>query len=225
MLLKNSVCLCTEGVWLDEKPLAVPKLDLHPAVETEPAPQPKGVELLHQLYRHWVGDYPKFFKMDLLSKLGFIASELLLQHEGATRFEPREDRSVVFFNRSGSLAADSRYQETIQYADRYYPSPALFVYTLPNIVTGEIAIRNKYYGETSFFVLEKFDAGRMATVSEASFLDPGCRSQLLGWVEGCDETHWQALLLLVERDGEMDARSLQSCLERMHGLVKRTIPQ
>ena len=43
-----------------------------------------------------------------------------------------------------------RFQETIQHADSYYPSPALFVYTLPNIVTGEIAIRNKYYGETSF---------------------------------------------------------------------------
>ena len=38
-----------------------------------------GVEMLHELYRRKVGDYPKFFKMDMLGKLGFVASELLLQ--------------------------------------------------------------------------------------------------------------------------------------------------
>ena len=77
-----------------------------------------------------------------------MASELLLQAEGAERFVPREDRAVVFFNRSASLQADTAYQATIQDPDNFYPSPAAFVYTLPNIVTGEIAIRNKYFGET-----------------------------------------------------------------------------
>lgn len=31
------------------------------------------------LYREFAGDYPKFFKMDALCKLGFIAAELLLR--------------------------------------------------------------------------------------------------------------------------------------------------
>ena len=56
-----------------------------------------GAAMLTELYRAHVGDYPKFFKMDTLSKLGFVASELLLQAEGAERFVPREDRAVVFF--------------------------------------------------------------------------------------------------------------------------------
>ena len=116
-----------------------------------------GGALLTELHRTCVGDYPKFFKMDTLCKLGFVASELLLQAEGAPRFEPREDRAVVFFNRSASLQADTAYQATIQDPENFFPSPAAFVYTLPNIVTGEIAIRNKYYGETSFLVLEEYD--------------------------------------------------------------------
>ena len=90
-----------------------------------------GSALLTELYRAHIGDYPKFFKMDTLSKLGFVASELLLQAEGKPRFEPCEDRAVVFFNRSASLQADTAYQATIQDPDNFFPSPAAFVYTLP----------------------------------------------------------------------------------------------
>ena len=34
-----------------------------------------GSALLTELYRTHIGDYTKFFKMDILSKLGFVASE------------------------------------------------------------------------------------------------------------------------------------------------------
>ena len=158
----------------------------------------QGNALLTELYRAQVGDYPKFFKMDTLSKLGFVASELLLQAEGAPRFEPREDRAVVFFNRSASLQADTAYQETIQNPDNFYPSPAAFVYTLPNIVTGEIAIRNKYYGETSFLVLEDYDENIMARELQNAFQDPMTKSILGGWLDCTDEDHFEARLFLVE---------------------------
>ena len=82
--------------------------------------------LLTSIYREQVGDYPKFFKMDPLCKLGFLASEILLRDE-PERFVPRHDRAVVLFNRSGSFASDSLYQHTIADAANYYPSPAVFV--------------------------------------------------------------------------------------------------
>ena len=155
--------------------------------------------LLTELYRNYVGDYPKFFKMDTLSKLGFVASELLLQAEGEPRFEPREDRAVVFFNRSSSLQADTAYQATIQETENFFPSPAAFVYTLPNIVTGEIAIRNKYYGETSFIVLEQYDKQIMARELRNAFQDPMTQSILGGWLDCTDETHFEARLFLIEK--------------------------
>ena len=157
----------------------------------------KGAALLTELYRNHIGDYPKFFKMDSLSKLGFMASELLLQAEGGQRFEPREDRAVIFFNKSASLQADTAYQATIQDAENFFPSPAAFVYTLPNIVTGEIAIRNKYFGETSFIVLPDRDPQLMARQLQNAFQDPMTESILGGWLDCIDENHFEAKLSLI----------------------------
>ena len=156
-----------------------------------------GAALLTELYRAHVGDYPKFFKMDTLSKLGFVASELLLQAEGAPRFEPREDRAVVFFNRSASLQADTAYQETIQDPNNFYPSPAAFVYTLPNIVTGEIAIRNKYFGETSFIVMEEQNEDILTRELQNAFHDLMTKSILGGWLDCTDENHFEAHIFLI----------------------------
>ena len=158
-----------------------------------------GSALLTELYRTHIGDYPKFFKMDTLSRLGFVASELLLQAEGEPRFEPCEDRAVVFFNRRASLQADTAYQATIQDPDNFFPSPAAFVYTLPNIVTGEIAIRNKYFGETSFIVLPEHDPQIMAQQLQHAFLDPMTTSVLGGWLDCTDEDHFEAELFILNK--------------------------
>ena len=116
-----------------------------------------GSAMLTEIYRAQLGDWPKFFKMDTLSKVGYLASELLLKELGEHRLEGEEytsDRAIALFGTTASLCADRNYQKTIQDIDNYYPSPAIFVYTLPNIVTGEIAIRNHYRGETSFYVMD-----------------------------------------------------------------------
>ena len=170
----------------------------------------QGNALLTELYRAHVGDYPKFFKMDTLSKLGFVASEMLLKDEGEERFVPREDRAVVLFNRTASLQADTNYQATIQDPENFFPSPAAFVYTLPNIVTGEIAIRNKFYGETSFIVMESCDAQIMARQLMNAFQDPMTQSILGGWLDCTDENHFEARLFLVEKQQFNNIESLET---------------
>jgi 3-oxoacyl-[acyl-carrier-protein] synthase-1 len=164
---------------------------------------------LTDIYREQLNNYPKFFKMDALSKLGFIASELLLTAIEPQRADEREDRAVVLFNRAGSLCNDHHYQATIQEAADYFPSPALFVYTLPNIVTGEIAIRNKYYGETSFYVLDEFRADVIEEVITATLHDPAIHSVLGGWVECTDEAHFDALLFIVTDEQDNSEACLQ----------------
>lgn len=157
-----------------------------------------GSELLVEVYRKRVGNYPKFFKMDPLSRLGFVASELLLAQENPRRTDC-EDRAVILFNRSASLADDVLYQKTIRNEEgEFFPSPAVFVYTLPNIVTGEIAIRNKYYGETSFYVFDDKDDSWMDIVDQA-FQDPVTRSAVAGWLECPDLEHFEAELYLIEK--------------------------
>lgn len=157
-----------------------------------------GGEMLSQVYRTKIGGYAKFFKMDTLCRLGFIASELLLQAEASERFVERDDRAVLLFNRYSSLCADRRYFATIRDKDNYFPGPAQFVYTLANIVTGEIAIRNKYYGETSFFVLPERNDEEIASIIMASASDPATHSAIAGWLDCSDDDHFEADLQLIE---------------------------
>ncbi len=147
------------------------------------------------LYREFVGDYPKFFKMDSLCKLGFIGAELLLKGISA---EEKENAAIILFNRNGSLVTDRNYQKTIT-DDNYYPSPALFVYTLANIVTGEIAIRNKIYGESSFYVLSNQDMDLMNDIINNVYLTSSPTFILTGWVDFNDEQNYEAKLKLVTK--------------------------
>jgi 3-oxoacyl-[acyl-carrier-protein] synthase-1 len=158
-------------------------------VATEP-----GNGFLTALYRSLKTDYPKFFKMDGLSKLGFLASELIFGGD-AQRFAPRRDMAVICFNRSSSLDTDRAYQATIRHGEDYFPSPSVFVYTLPNIVAAEIAIRNKIFGETSFYVCKRFDAEQMAATVSHALGNENIRYALTAWVEYADG-QYETLMLL-----------------------------
>ncbi|MDR2917263.1 MAG: hypothetical protein LBV74_20915 [Tannerella sp.] len=138
-------------------------------------------EFLSVLYGYLGTDYRKFYKMDALSKLGFLASEMVLA--GIDRETPKEETGIAFFNTSASLEADKKYQQTIQHKEDFFPSPADFVYTLPNIVTGEIAIRNKIYGETSFYVINRFLSDIICKTVNNMITFGGMKRVLAGWTE------------------------------------------
>lgn len=154
-----------------------------------------GYKSLTTLYKAHIDDYPKFYKMDPLSRLGFVASELLLQAERGGAIPHSGDdtsRAIIFFNEHSSLAADRKYLESIATEGQYFPSPSEFVYTLPNIVTGEIAIRNGYRGETSFYILpsrnERLEQGILSSATS----DPATRSILAGWLDYRDDQNFLA---------------------------------
>lgn len=93
--------------------------------------------------------YPKFFKMDLLSKLAFVAAELLSPFPDT----PVEQTAVVLSTASGCIDVDKKYDES----RKDIASPALFVYTLPNIMLGELCIRHGFKGEQLCTVCQKPD--------------------------------------------------------------------
>ena len=102
---------------------------------------------------------------------------------------------IIFANKSASIKNDTDYLQTIQ-ADSYYPSPALFVYTLPNIVTGEIAIRNNYRAESSFYVLQ--DKQTLQTLAKTTLQSvQTARSALVGWVECESKDNFYAHIKIV----------------------------
>ena len=101
-------------------------------------------------------------------------------------------------NASSSLVTDLNFQQTITDARNYFPSPSLFVYTLPNIAIGEICIRHKIYGENVFLISKKFDADILYFYVNELFEKTDTLNCITGWVESNDSTY-EAFLLLVER--------------------------
>jgi 3-oxoacyl-[acyl-carrier-protein] synthase-1 len=154
-----------------------------------------STESITGLYKKFVGDYPKFYKMDPLCKLGFLGSDLLLKDKTA---DERENAAIVFFNKSGSLVADRNYEKTIE-NDNYFPSPALFVYTLANIVTGEIAIRNKIYGESSFYIMNDLNQQKIDEILESVYTTSNPPFIVTGWIEYTDDLNYFANIKLVTK--------------------------
>lgn len=153
------------------------------------------------LYREHVGDWPKFFKMDTLSRLGFLAVEQLLKRVQTLYPDMSIDNetcSLILANRSASLKNDTDYRATIEDDDNYYPSPALFVYTLPNIVTGEIAIRHHWFGETLCFVLDS--ETELQSLAQTSLHLTPAQQAVVGWVECSDSTHYCAHVQFWKRE-------------------------
>jgi hypothetical protein len=133
--------------------------------------------------------------MDNLSKLGWLATEVLLQNSfDRGKYKP-EDIGIVLSNAHASLDTDIKYYEST----RTMASPALFVYTLPNIVIGEISIRNHFKGENAFFITEDFDAGFIEQYVSNLIKNNILQCCICGWVDVLGN-QYKATLFLIEQE-------------------------
>ena len=145
--------------------------------------------------------YPKFFKMDTLSKITFLGAELLLKNESNVS-ENLKETALVFSNKSSSLETDRKHQKSIQLKTEFYPSPAVFVYTLPNIGMGEVAIRHQLQTENAFFVFEQFEAEFLQKYTVSLLQEKKCGQVLCGWTE-VDGSTRHGFFYLVTQNGTM----------------------
>lgn len=154
------------------------------------------IGFLLSAYNHFDIKYPKYYKMDNLSKLGWLAAEVLLKDSlEAAKYQP-EEIGVVLANASSSLDTDIKYYETA----KDIASPALFVYTLPNIVIGEICIRHNFKGENAFFISDRFDAEFIEQYVSNLINNNILQACICGWVELLDD-QYKTVLFLVEKSG------------------------
>lgn len=156
-----------------------------------------SVDFLKSVYKHYQLAYPKFYKMDSLCKLAFVTSELLLKANKITERYNKEDIAIVIGNSVSSLETDAEYQTTIDRTN-YFPSPTVFVYTLPNILIGEIAIRNGIKGENTFFVFDKFDTDFMSSYINSLLNNDRAKCCITGWVDFYENT-MESFLITVEK--------------------------
>ncbi len=165
---------------------------------------------LQAAYAHFGFNYPKFFKMDNLCKTGFIATELLLQNQPMFASLKPEERGIVIQNANSSLDTDIRYEDSIATA----PSPSLFVYTLPNVLIGELCIRHQVKGETACFVFDIFDADFQEQYVSLLPDYSAVKSCVAGWVDYFNGKG-EAFLCLVQNAGNGLAIHTAENLEKL----------
>lgn len=135
---------------------------------------------LKEIYKFIGLNYLKFFKMDHLSKLGFLASEILLKDIPK---ENLECMNLFLACSCSSLDSDIEYQKTIKDKENYFPSPSVFVYTLPNIVIGEIAIRFGIHGDNGMFIIPPHQKNDFLRTPNHFFQDSSSKPQLIGYLD------------------------------------------
>jgi hypothetical protein len=141
----------------------------------EAAPGPES------FYRSLQYNYPKFFKMDALCKWAWLAAEALLSGQAGVVYEgmDRNKIALVLTTSHGCIDVDRKYSETLATV----PSPALFVYTLPNIMLGEICIRHGFKGEQACMMAESFDSKELYFWAADLLQNRGMDACLCGWVD------------------------------------------
>lgn len=152
---------------------------------------------LKQSYRELDMQYPKFHKMDSLSKLAVLNAEILLHKQPI--YSDRSKIGLLLYNKHSSIDSDTRHQALIMDEQSPLPSPAVFVYTLPNIMLGEICIRHKITGENLCLIAPEFEADSAINQCEMLFRS-GMKQVLIGWVDTFNGSgkSWMAL---VQKDG------------------------
>lgn len=154
-------------------------------------------EFLIEAYKIAEVNYPKFHKMDAQCKLGMLATEFTLKNTDVLLNHSLDKTAIVLSNSASSLETDKQYQASIADKANYFPSPAVFVYTLPNIVIGEIAIKHKITGENAFFISDSFDAQLLVNYTEI-LLQTNTTAVISGWVN-VDAPQAEAFIFLVEK--------------------------
>lgn len=154
---------------------------------------------LSTLYKNLGVKYSKFYKMDRLSKLGIIGVENICQTMPGLNKYKDDEIAMLFMNIDSSLDSDSKHQKMLD--ENRNPSPAIFVYTLPNIVMGEISIFKKWYGENLFILADHFSLKDWLNEVQLSFESNKAKALIGGWINVYDQ-EMDLRMFLVENNDE-----------------------
>jgi len=163
--------------------------------------------------------YPKYFKMDSLCKLAFNASEIVIKGNDHLKELDPTKIGVILQNSHSSLDTDTKYNDTIKDKKNYFPSPAVFVYTLPNVMIGEICIRNKFQGENTCFIAKEFDTEFITDYVNELLDSEKLEACITGWVDYIDGEYC-AMMFLVEKNKENIKDNISFKPEFINRLIK-----
>jgi 3-oxoacyl-(acyl-carrier-protein) synthase len=140
---------------------------------------------------HWsllsASDPSRFLRMDLMCRLGFMATELLAVDFTAMTDARRERLGVCVESFTGSLDTDIRFAQT--------PRPSIFAYTLPSTVIGEICIRHRLNGPVLSLISPNTNGANALTEAAEWLRDGGAKMVLCLGIEAMNRSTANAISL------------------------------
>lgn len=150
---------------------------------------------IREAYRSRGESGMKFYKMDDVCKLGYMAAEWLL--DGVVYGE--EECGIVLSGKYGCLDTDMKHQNLIDAGGDAAASPAVFVYTLPNVVAGEISIRHHIKGENTWLWSDDKAMCSIRSYACLAAAASGMKYCVIGWLD-CMAGSCRASFELLARD-------------------------
>ena len=154
----------------------------------------EGAAGITRLYKECLSDDARYYKMDLFSRLAYVGTGLLAK-DNLAGCAP-EDIGLLIFTKNGSVLADRKHLST--FSQEYYPSPAIFINTLPNVVLGEIAVTHQIKGETTLVMLSGENTELMENILAATLNATQPSALITGWVDCESENVFLASLKLIK---------------------------
>jgi hypothetical protein len=167
------------------------------------------------LYDKLQYSYPKFFKMDILSKWAWLGAEYLLTTGRSSLYERinKNKIALMLMTSQGSMDIDRKYSESM----KEIASPALFVYTLPNIMLGEICIRHGFKGEQLCMVSEEFDVKETEFWVNDVLHNRGMDACLCGWADATSISYDVCLFWVTK---QQDISFSAAAMQQIHNTSK-----
>ena len=123
--------------------------------------------------------------------------------------------AINIMNCDSSIDTDICYQNII---DNNKSSPSIFVYTLPNIMIGEICIKNNIKGDNLLQISEIFDIPSQYNYMHSLFEAGIVEKSICGWVN-FNKNKYEAFLYIIEKIKAAD--SLPFNIETINKLFKK----
>lgn len=153
-------------------------------------------DFLFNVYNKFNINYPKFHKMDSVSKLGVLTASLLFKTNN-TNHNPLKT-GIIISSASGCYMTDLNYINALK-EDPESTFPALFTYTLPSIVIGEICIKQDIQGENLYLISNSLESRFLKQLATIMINEKGMEKCLIGWVEITNENKYNSFLEIIRK--------------------------
>ena len=179
----------------------------------------------------------RYSRFDTFTRQGYLCAAMALKNAGISDTSGIGlTTGIIISSWFGCYATDLAFQESTMENDGEFSSPQLFSYTLPGIITGEIAVTYSLKGPTFSLGETGPEPGTSVLEAARAMLEEGiCETLLIGWDDAPPESFADdpayihgTCFAVMTTDREIAGKSpvtLSAETESLYSLFQKAVPR